>query len=255
MVGFLRPHTPWHVPLKYLGMYDPKSLTTPPYREDDFDDVPEAVHGILNKGYPRTEWALEKGQWQNILQAYYARLTFADRKAGNVLDAFDASPYRDNTIVVFWSDHGHHLGEKNTFQKHTLWERSASAQLLIRLTKSMGDKNQSGWCDRVVSSIDIYPTLVDLCSLPANDKGFGRSLTPLLVDSETEWDSPALTYRKDGGKSVRDERYRYIEYGDGSSELYDSEKSPNEWTNLAENAEHAEVLKTMREKLAKYPVD
>ena len=254
MVGFLRPHTPWHVPQKYLDMYDPKSLTTPPYRKDDFDDLPEAAHGILNKGYPRTEWALEKDQWQNILQAYYASITFADRKVGNVLDALDASPYRDNTIVVFWSDHGYHLGEKNTFQKHTLWERSASAQLLIRLPKSMGG-NQGGRCDRVVSLIDIYPTLVDLCGLPANDKVFGRSLTPLLADSKTEWNFPALTYRKDGGKSVRDERHRYIEYGDGSSELYDSEKDPNEWTNLAENAEHAEVLKMMREKLAKYHVE
>ncbi len=254
MVGFLRPHTPWHVPQKYFDMYDPAKITLPPYHEDDLNDVSKAGIDIINDGYPRTEWAKENKQWRNIVQSYYASITFADSKVGEVLDALDASPYRDNTIVILWSDHGYHLGEKNTFQKHTLWERSASAPMIISLPKSMGGEKHIGRSDRIVSLIDIYPTLTDLCELPANPKVEGRSLKPLLMDPKAEWDFPALTYRKGDSKSVRDERFRFIQYGDGSTELYDHNIDPNEWENLAEHPDYAAQMKLMREKLAKYHV-
>ena len=255
MVGFLRPHVPWHVPQKYFDMYDRSALTTPPYRVDDLDDVPPAAREVLNKTYPRTEWDKEANQWQHILQSYYASVTFADTKVGEVLDALDASPYRDNTIVVLWSDHGYHLGEKNTFQKHTLWERSARAPMIISLPKSMEAQQSRGETQRVVGLIDLYPTLLDLCGLPPNDKVEGRSLKPLLMDREAQWDYPTLTYRKNGGKTIRDEHYRYIEYGDGSCELYDVLADPNEWTNLAPLPEHAEAVKAMQAKLAKHHVE
>lgn len=254
MVGFLRPHTPWHVPQKYFDMYDPEKISLPAYRKDDLDDVPAAGRATINDGYPRTEWAKEENQWRKIIQSYYASITFADSKVGEVLDALEASPYADNTIVILWSDHGYHMGEKNTFQKHTLWERSASAPLIISLPKSMQGEKYRGRTDRVVSLLDIYPTLVDLCGLPANDKVVGRSLKPLLINREAEWGHPALTYRKDGSVGVRDERYRYIEYSDGSTELYDHKNDPNEWKNLAENPEYAAVMKSMRQKLMKYQV-
>ncbi len=255
MVGFLRPHVPWHVPQKYFDLYDRDKLTTPPYRKDDLDDVPEAGKATLNQGYPRTEWAIEQNQWQHILQSYYASITFVDRKVGQVLDALEKSPHHDNTIVVLWSDHGYHMGEKNTFQKHTLWERSALSPLIISLPKSMDGKNHRGQADGVVGLIDVYPTLLDLCGLPANDKVVGRSFKSLVMDREADWDHPALTYRKDGGKSIRDERYRYIEYGDGSNELYDHDTDPNEWTNLVTDPDYTSALKTMQAKLKKHHLE
>ena len=254
MVGFLRPHTPWHVPQKYFDMDDESKITTPPYREDDLDDVSKEAKKIINDGYPRTEWAKENNQWRKAIHGYYASITFADEKVGEVLDALEASPYRDNTIVVLWSDHGYHLGEKNTFQKHTLWERSASTPMIISLPKSMGGEKHTGRTDRIVGLIDLYPTLVDLCGLPANEKAEGRSLKPLLMDRQAEWDFPALTYRKGESKSVRDERFRYIEYGDGSKELYDHLSDPNEWTNLAKDPGYADQMEIMQEKLSHYHV-
>ncbi|MGJ8656592.1 MAG: sulfatase [Akkermansiaceae bacterium] len=251
MVGFLRPHAPWYVPQKYFDMYDKDKLELPAYKKDDLDDVPAAARETINDGYPRTEWAIETGQWKNIIQGYLASITFVDSKIGQVLDALDNSDYKDNTIIILWSDHGYHMGEKNTFQKHTLWERSGRAPLMIHLPDSMNGKKYKGECEKVVGLIDIYPTLVDLCNLPANDKVVGRSLKPLIVNPKAKWDFPTLTYRKDGGKAVRFHQYRYIEYGDGSQELYDHNKDPNEWKNLATYIEYKSVLEGMKELLTK----
>ena len=259
MVGFLRPHTPWHVPQKYFDMYEREKLTVPPYKADDLNDVSSAARDLINDGYPRTEWAKQENQWQHIIQGYLASITFVDSKVGQVLDALEASPYRDNTIVVLWSDHGYHLGEKNTFQKHTLWERSAVAPLIISLPPSMDGAKHRGQTDAVVGLVDLYPTILDLCGLPANEKVVGRSLKPLLLDRKATWDHPTLTYRNhrdnQGGRSIRDQRYRYIEYHDGSEELYDHETDPNEWTNLATDAKSSAVLKKMRKKMAVHHIE
>ncbi|MFW2385934.1 MAG: sulfatase/phosphatase domain-containing protein, partial [Akkermansiaceae bacterium] len=186
-----------------------------------------------------------------IIQSYLASITFVDTKVGQILDALKASPYRDNTIVVLWSDHGYHLGEKNTFQKHTLWERSARVPLIISLPPKMQGEKHHGKTDAVVSLTDLYPTLVDLCGLPANDKVVGRSLKPLIQNRDADWDHPALTYLKDGARSLRTQRYRYIEYADGSQELYDHESDPNEWKNLANDPKHVGLMKKLSEELTK----
>lgn len=245
MVGFLHPHVPWYVPQRYYDMYDPDTLLMPPYNPDDWDDIPAAGLDNINKGYPRTEWAIQNNQWTNIVHAYLANITFADAKIGQVLDALEASPYKDNTIVVLWSDHGYHMGEKNTFQKHTLWNRSAVAPLIIKLPPGMRDNLKTGRCDRIVSMLDLYPTVLDLCGLPPNDKVVGRSLRPLLRNPEERWDYPAFTFGQDNGKSVQFGPYRYIEYSDGSMELYDHRRDPNEWANQAANPE----LEKVRSKL------
>ncbi len=245
MVGFLRPHVPWYVPKKWFDLYDKTKLTLPPYKEDDLDDVPEMAKEIcIAKSMPRTDWAIQNDQWRNILHAYLACVSFADHQVGKVLEALDASPYKDNTIVVFWSDHGYHMGEKNTFQKMTLWERSSHAPLII----DDPAVKTSGRCDRVVSLLDIYPTLVELCGLPQNTKNEGRSLAPLLKNPSKNWPYPAITGWKQGSFAVQDERYRYIRYGDGSEELYDHQNDLNEWTNIADNPEQAGI----KAKLAKH---
>jgi arylsulfatase A-like enzyme len=255
MVGFLHPHVPWYVPQKYFDMIDPEKIVLPPYRADDLDDVPAAGHKTINEGYPRTEWAIKNDQWRNIVHAYLANIAFADAKIGQVLDALESSPYGDNTIVVLWSDHGYHMGEKNTFQKHTLWNRSAEAPLMIRVPESMRKQLKPGRCDRVVGMIDIYPTLLDLCNLPANEVVEGRSLQPLLKNPDAEWDYPAFTFGKSGGKSLRYGSYRYIQYGDGSMELYDLELDPNEWTNLAQDPAYEATIRKLSALFDTYKTD
>ena len=242
MVGFLRPHVPWYVPKKYFDMYNKNEIQLPEYKEDDLDDISEAGKDTINKGYPRTEWAKKETQWKNIVHSYLASITFVDTQIGKVLDALENSRYKDNTIIVLWSDHGYHMGEKNTFQKHTLWERSAGVPLIIKapgMQKGMR-------CDKAVQLIDIYPTLVDLCGLPKADKVKGRSLKPLLENPELSWKFPAFTYRKNGGKSLQFGKYRFIEYGDGSQELYNHENDPNEWTNLINNPDYKPIISKLK---------
>lgn len=230
MVGFLRPHVPWYAPQEWFDLYDRDTLTLPPYDPEDLDDIPEAAKKIsILKQMPRTDWAIENRQWRDILEAYLACISFADHQVGRVLDALEASPYRDNTIVVLWSDHGYHIGEKNTFQKQSLWERSAHVPLVFSgpsITKGQR-------CDRVVSLIDLYPTLLDLCFLPENPRNEGRSLVPLLQKPTLEWPFPAITGWKENSFAIQTERFRYYLYEDGSEELYDHDHDLNEWNNLA----------------------
>lgn len=230
MVGFLRPHTPWYVPRRWFDLYDRDAITLPPYRADDLNDVPEMAQRIgIRSEMPRTAWAIENDQWRSIVQAYLASISFADHQVGRVLDALDASPHKDNTVVVLWSDHGYHMGEKNTFQKHSLWERSSHVPLVIA-----GPKVRPGQrCDRVVSLLDIYPTLVEMAGLPANPKNQGRSLAPLLAEPARPWPHPAVTGWQENSFAVQTETHRYIRYGDGSEELYDHRTDPDEWHNLA----------------------
>jgi arylsulfatase A-like enzyme len=242
MVGFLRPHVPWYVPQKWFDLYDKEKITLPPYRKDDLDDIPQSGLDIsILSQMPRTEWAIQNDQWRNILHAYLACISFSDHQVGRVLDALDKSPYRDNTIVVLWSDHGYHMGEKNTFQKHSLWERSTHVPMVIA---GPGIKPELR-CDRVVSLLDLYPTLVDMAGLPANKTNEGRSLVPLINTPDRPWPHPAIVSWKQNSFAVVDEQYRYIRYGDGSEELYDSTNDPNEWTNLADQSDLLEVKKRL----------
>jgi arylsulfatase A-like enzyme len=158
-----------------------------------------------------------------------------------VLNALDKSPYKDNTVIVLWSDHGYHMGEKNTFQKQSLWERSSHVPLLIA-----GPKVKAGQrCDRIVSLLDMYPTLVEMCGLPANSRNEGHSLVPLLKDPGKEWPYPAIVGWKEKSFAVQNERYRYIRYNDGSEELYDHKDDLKEWTNLAGKAEMDKIKQEM----------
>lgn len=246
MVGFLRPHVPWYVPQKWFDLYDKSKLTLPAYRADDLDDVPAIAKEIsILKQMPRTDWAIQTNQWRDILQAYLACISFADHQVGRVLEALDASPYRNDTLIVLWSDHGYHMGEKNTFQKQSLWERSSHVPLIFA-----GSGIESGRrCDRVVSLLDLYPTLVEMCGLPKNQRNEGHSLAPLLKDPTQPWSVPAITGWKEKSFAIQNERYRYIRYGDGSEELYDHNADLNEFENLAGKAEYEKVRREMSDAL------
>ena len=241
MVGFLHPHVPWYVPQKYYDMYDPAELTLSPYLPTDYDDIPNFGFNLINVGFPTTEWAIANNQWRNILHAYLANVSYVDAQIGRVLDALESSPYASNTVVMLWGDHGYHLGEKNIFQKDTLWDRSALTPLIIKAPGMAAGVE----ANRVVSLIDLYPTVLDLCNLPPNEMTRGRSLKPLLQDPTLEWDYPAFT-RRQGTQAVRYGDLRHIAYVDGTEELYDLAIDPNEWTNLVDDLTYSGDLEMLR---------
>ncbi len=225
--GFYKPHLSWCVPQKYFDMFDPATITLPEMDENDLDDVPP--EGI-NMAKPNTHNTIvNKGEWANGVAGYLASGAFTDVQVGRVLDALDESPHRDNTIIVLWSDHGWHLGEKLHWKKFALWEEATHNLLMI---SAPGVTRGNQQCDRPVGLIDIYPTLIDLCGLSTNDALEGQSLLPLLKHPKAERERPALTTHGRLNHTIRSERWRYIRYYDGTEELYDHDNDELEWINL-----------------------
>ncbi|MDQ8198625.1 sulfatase [Pelagicoccus enzymogenes] len=244
-VGINRPHVPWHVPQEWFDKFDLDTIELPPYLASDWDDLPE-ISKLIHEAppTPSTEWMIENGKWKEVVQAYLACVAYADYEIGRVLDALEKSPYAENTIVVLWSDHGYHLGEKNIVTKMTLWEESTRVPLLI----SGPGIPQNAICRRPVGLIDLYPTLLNLIGIDIPDTLDGRSLKPLLDNPQAAWDHPVITIWGRNNVAVRDERYRYIRYEDGSEELYDRSLDPNEFDNVAANPQHTEL----KNRLAKH---
>lgn len=245
-VGFLRPHVPWYVPQKWFDMYDTDEIATPPYYPDDFDDIPEIAYRIDDLPmFPSTSWAKETGEWKNIIHAYLACITFVDHYIGQVLDALEKSPYAKNTIVVLWSDNGYRIGEKGKFAKHCLWKEGTQVPLLFKGPGIPEGKTVK----RPTELLSIYPTLLELCNLPKNKHNEGKSLLPLIKDPDSPWDHAAITTWGLKNHSVTTDQFRFIQYEDGSEELYDHQNDPNEWYNIAALAEHEDLLKELRKLL------
>ncbi|HTK78579.1 MAG TPA: sulfatase-like hydrolase/transferase, partial [Gemmataceae bacterium] len=163
---------------------------------------------------------------------------YADMNVGRLIDALDKSAYRDNTIVVFWGDHGWHLGEKLHWRKFTLWEEATRARMVWVVP---GVTRAGGVCERTVDFMSIYPTLTDLCGLTTPKHVEGVSIRPLLADPAAAWDKPARTTYQFNNHAVRTADWRYIRYHDVGEELYDERKDALEWTNLAARPELASV--------------
>ncbi|MFP6658388.1 MAG: sulfatase [Pirellulales bacterium] len=253
-VGFVRPHVPFYVPQKWFDVFPLEQIKLPRVKNDDLDDVPEISRRLheLPK-YPRLAWLQEQNnvQFRKCVQAYLSCTTFVDYQVGRILDALGRSPYADNTIIVLFSDHGYHLGEKDRVSKHSLWEESTRVPLIVVPSKNGSRfKNPvTDRCSRPVGLIDIYPTLVELCGLPARPSNEGRSLTPLMKDADSSWRFSVQTTYAFGNHALRSQRYRYIRYEDGSEELYDHQKDPYEWTNLASHEEHTKLVARFRKSL------
>lgn len=236
--GVFRPHLPWYVPAKYLEMYPEASIRLPETPTGDLDDVPAAGQKLAARKRENLELIRQKGRWKTAVRHYLASITFADAQIGRLLEALDKSAAAKNTIIVLWSDHGWHLGEKGHWHKRTLWEVATRVPLII-VAPGTGASGQR--CQRPVSLIDLYPTLSELCGLPATPGLDGQSLVPQLKDSQTARRAPALTFSAERHCAVRDDRWRYIRYADGAEELYDHLVDPNEWRNVAALDEHAGV--------------
>jgi arylsulfatase A-like enzyme len=194
---------------------------------------------------PTTEWAIESGEWRNIVQAYLACVTFVDHYIGTVLDALEKSDFKDNTIVLLWSDHGYRLGEKGTFSKHCLWQEATRAPLII----SAPGMATSAICDSPVEMLDIFPTLLDLCGLPAYERNEGESLRPLMENPGTNQGNYAISTFGRNNHAIIANQFRYIQYDDGSEEFYDHETDPNEWTNKAGDTTYATIIQEMKNQL------
>lgn len=242
--GIYRPHLPFYAPRKYFEMYPLDKITLPLVKADDCDDLPEAGKQMAADRRGDYELVMKEGRYRELVQAYLASITFGDALIGQLLDALDASPAAKNTIVVLWSDHGWHLGEKQHLHKFTLWERSTRVPFIIAAPGITAADTRTA---RPVGLIDLFPTLNELCALSALSALDGISLVPLLKDPTQVWDKPALTTHGQGNHALRTERWRYIRYADGGEELYDHTNDPNEWTNLALKPE----LETVKTELSK----
>ncbi|MCL3782449.1 DUF229 domain-containing protein [Prolixibacteraceae bacterium JC049] len=230
-VGFLRPHVPWHVPQKWFDMHPLEQIETPPYLPSDRDDLPEIARQLDDLPMmPSTQWAIQSGKWKEIVQAYLACVSFVDHYIGELLQTLKESPYADNTIIVFWSDHGYRLGQKGTFAKHCLWKEATHTPLIFSGTPIRNNIK----CDAPTELLSIYPTLLELCGLPVNTTNEGKSIAAYISNGDKRaLTKSALTTYGWKNHSLRTSKYRLIHYSDGSSELYDHKKDSNEWHNIA----------------------
>lgn len=234
--GFFLPHVPCFVTQEWMDLYPEETLMLPEIRKDDRDDTPRAswwLHWDLPE--PRLKFLEEQNQWKNLVRSYLASISFMDAQLGRVLDALEKSPHANNTIIVLWSDHGWHLGEKLITGKNTLWEPSTRVPLMFA-----GPGSARGVkCGEPVELLDVFPTLCELGGLPLPKQLEGHSLVPQLKDAATAREWPAISNHNPGNNSVRDKSWRYIRYVDGSEELYDMRSDPNEFKNLASDPQYA----------------
>ncbi len=247
--GFYKPHQPFFVPRKYFDMYDMEKITLPATIEGDLDDVPQPgidfAHAAWSAGTHKT--VTEHEQWHAGVLAYLATITLADAQVGKVLDALEKSRYADNTWIIFWSDHGWSLGQKEHWGKHEPWQASVKVPFIIVPPKNNTPEEfrNGSPCPAPVSLLDIYPTLIEICGLPTKAELEGQSLLPLVKDPESEWNEAVVTSVGRGSHSVFTRQWRYIHYFDGSEELYNLTEDPEEWTNLAGGPEYKDVILAM----------
>ncbi len=261
--GFYRPHCPFIAPQKYFDMYPANTIRLPATAGDPLTDP------LARWFTTPAHWGVDAAGQREATRAYYASITFLDANVGRVLDALDRLKLTDNTIVIFLSDHGYHVGERGQWMKQTLFERSARAPMILA---GPGVTARNGSSARIVEFLDIYPTLADLARLPPPAGLQGRSLTPLLKDPRAEWRRPALTQVRRFvnaaqnptvagvpanatfmGYSVRTEQWRYTEWDEGKRgvELYNEVNDPDELRNLADDPAHRKQVAEMQALLRK----
>jgi len=244
--GIFKPHSPFFAPAKYHEPF--QSISLPPRRADDWDDLPAGALKLMKpkqwfwQGMMKVDRRAPES-YRHFIRSYAACVAFADAQIGRVLDALDSSPKRNDTVIVLWSDHGFHLGEKNHIEKFALWEKANHIPFIV---VAPGVTPSGSRCDTPVDLTALYPTLLELTGLQPDPKCDGQSVVPLLRNPDAGWTQPALMTYGRGNHAVRSQRWRYIRYTDGSEELYDHDRDPLEWTNLADNPKHAAVITSHR---------
>ena len=239
--GFFSTHCPLYAPQHWFDIHPIESIPPLADQAEDMNDIsPYAMELVSYKSRQKhTNWIHKNELTSSFRQAYRACVSFTDHCVGIVLDALKEAGLEDNTIIVFVSDQGVQNGRKNLWYKRTLWEATAHVPLLIKAAQNTPGLN----IDVPVGLIDIYPTLCDLANLPIDRDLEGSSLTGLMNKQRgSENRKPALTSHGPGNFALRDSRWRFISYADGSIELYDHNADPDEHTNLAKNPEYASVI-------------
>ena len=247
--GFVRPHVPLVAPEKYFDLYDRNAMITPKVPDGDLDDVP----GIIRNYKANSRYGVTPQLHKGLLEAYYSSISYMDAQAGRILDTLDALGLRENTIVIFSSDHGYLLGEHNKFQKQHLFEQSTRVPFILSvpwLAETHGKATS-----HITELIDLYPTLAQLAGLTPPDNLHGQSLLPLLKDPKSQdWKKEmAFTISRSGGESIRTHKWRFTHWGYGlkGTELYDLEKDPGEFTNLSKNRHYAQEMAKLKALLKK----
>jgi arylsulfatase A-like enzyme len=241
-IGMYRPHIEWYVPQKYFDMYPISDIHLPEYLENDLEDIPSTGHLFaLDQGSDH-DFIKDAKIWKELVQAYLASISFSDAQVGKVLDALKDGPNEKNTIIIFWSDHGYHLGEKDHWHKQTLWKRATHIPLIFKIPEVTiaGAK-----CYHPVSLIDLYPTLTNLCNLATPTGLDGKSIDPLLYNPDDKWDSTIVIDYLYGNHSVVSSRFNFIQYQNGEKELYDHKNDPNEWINLSSDSNYSEIIENL----------
>lgn len=236
-VGLFRPHIPWEVPQKYYDLYPLESLQLPEIRKDDLEDAFQHDRRSWH------QWVLANDQWPQAVRGYLASITYCDTELGRLLDAFEQSPARESTILILWTDHGMHIGEKENWEKFTLWEESCRVPLFV---VAPGHTQPGSRCSRPVTLTDVYPTLCDLAGLPTPGHLEGQSFLSLLHDPQGLREQPGITSNSKGD-SFRTDDWRYIRYQSGIEELYDHRSDPGEYDNVAYDPQYLDVLNRHRE--------
>ncbi|MEN8775487.1 MAG: sulfatase [Polaribacter sp.] len=242
-VGLYTPHFPNYAPKKYFDMYDLDKIEIPDFYENDLDDLPAPVreYAIRRKAQHHDK-LVKLGLMKEAYRAYLACVSYADAMLGRILDSLEASSYKDNTVFVVWSDQGYHHGEKGDWGKHTLWQETSHVPFIFA-----GSGLEKGVnVNATVGLIDLYPTLAELCNLPKQHKMDGISLAPTLKGKPMKDRDLLVPYHKRGSYSVINSNWRYIHYNDGTEELYELKKDPNEWYNLATKESYREVINKLK---------
>lgn len=250
-VGLFRPHIPFEVPQKWFDLYPEDEVQLPPYRADDLDDAHEHERVSWHR------WVTENNEWKPLMRGYLASISYIDHEVGRLLDALDASPMADNTIVVLWSDHGFHIGEKDNWEKFALWDQTTRVPCFIHAPGVSADGARTR---TPVSLVDLYPTLCELAGLPIPEQCDGESLVPILKNPGGNHGRYAISSYQFQGEdtpshAVIEERYRLIRNGDGFEELYDLDEDPNEFTNRIDDPALAAVRERLTSRLPKSPAD
>jgi len=246
-VGLVRPHVPLVAPERCFLPYPEAEVTLPPGTYDD--DVPEKALRRQNDKV----WGMSEQQQKKVISGYMASVRFMDEQVGRLLDALDRLGERDNTIIVFVSDHGYNLGEHDCWSKISLWEGSVRVPMIISDPRQSG--NHGTQALSVVELIDLYPTLLDLSGYTAQAPDIlqGQSLAPMITGSQPTDTKKDFAYTVSFGGSdgaITTDRWKYTRWGagvkDGNEELYDHQNDPEEHHNLANDPAHREILQDMR---------
>lgn len=256
--GFNKPHSPPTAPKRFFDLYDPTKVRLPA----DFAATPTVPPGFPKGSLTRNgDLFINRDATpdaaREMIRAYWASASWVDWNVGRVIAELDKLGLREKTVIVFWGDHGYHLGEKGKWSKHgSLYETGARVPLIVI---APGAKGNGRACPRVVQTLDLYPTLCSLCGLPLPAGLEGHDLRPLLEDPQAKWEHPAYTVAGNAGRlagvAVRNERYRYAEYnaGRGGAMLFDETADPTESKNLADDPKFAAVRTEMARILRRLP--